>query len=241
MAAGMNDMLYAAATIIPAVIFAIVFHEVAHGLVARSLGDPTASDLGRLSLNPLRHVDPFGTIILPGLLAFAHMPVFGWAKPVPVDFRRLRSPKRDMALVGAAGPAANFILAGMSAAAIGLMIRSLGIAPNPGPVQAFVLTSLYNFIIFNCSLGLFNLLPLPPFDGSRILRGIVPMPAARLLDRIEPYGIIVFAVIFIVVPQVFPSLHLLERAFLPPRDWLLDQFGYLISFVAGQPPGPPAA
>ncbi len=235
----MNSSLYEAATIILPLIFAIVFHEVAHGMVARMLGDHTAAERGRLSLNPLRHVDPFGTIVLPGMLVLAHMPVFGWAKPVPVDYARLRNPKRDMALVGAAGPASNFVLAALSAVAIGLMIRAIGPGGVPGPIAMFVLRNLGNFILFNCSLGLFNLLPIPPFDGSRVLRGILPWSGARLLDRIEPYGIMVLLVILVVVPQIFPSLqHLIDHVLLPPRDWLLDHLAGFITWVAG-PAGAP--
>ena len=234
----MNPQLYDAATLIVPLIFAIVFHEVAHGLAARALGDPTASERGRLSLNPLRHVDPFGTIILPGALHLAGLPVFGWARPVPVDYRRLHHPKRDMALVGAAGPATNFVLAALSAVIIGLMARSLGPVKDPGPVVTFAFYNLRNFIEFNCFLGMFNLLPLPPFDGSRILRGIAPWPLARLLDRIEPFGIIVFALVFVLLPQLFPSLHIADRLLLPPVEWLLAQFSMLATWIAG--PGPAA-
>ena len=231
----MTNPIYDAATIIVPMIFAIVFHEVAHGLVARSLGDPTASERGRLSLNPLRHIDLFGTIILPVMLHLAGLPVFGWAKPVPVNYDRLRNPKRDMALVGAAGPATNFVFAILSAMAIGLLERVLGPHGTPGPVMMFVLDNLRNFILFNAFLGMFNLLPLPPFDGSRILRGILPWPAARLLDRIEPYGIVVFFALFVILPQVAPSLHLVERVILPPVDWLIDGLGQLAMVVAGIP------
>ena len=216
-----------AVTIIIPMIFAIVFHEVAHGMVARWLGDPTASERGRLSLNPLRHVDLFGTVLLPGLLFFAHAPVFGWAKPVPVDYSRLRNPKRDMALVGAAGPASNFLLALLSALLIRVLVGNAGPNPDPG----LIVVVLEYFIGFNCFLGLFNLLPLPPFDGSRILRGIAPWPMARLLDRIEPFGLIVFALLFVVLPQVFPGLHLLDRFLLPPVGWLISQ----MELVAGIP------
>ena len=214
-------------TIAIPMIFAIVCHEVAHGLVARWLGDPTASERGRLSLNPLRHVDLFGTILLPGLLFFAHAPVFGWAKPVPVDYRRLRNPKRDMALVGAAGPASNFLLALASALLIRLLVGKAGPDPDPG----LLVVVLEYFIGFNCFLGTFNLLPLPPFDGSRIVRGLAPLPVARLLDRIEPYGLIVFALVFVLLPQVFPSLHLIDRFLLPPVGWLISQ----MELVAGIP------
>lgn len=229
----MSPALYDAATLIVPLIFAIVFHEVAHGLVARWLGDPTASERGRLSLNPLRHVDPFGTIILPGALHLAGLPVFGWAKPVPIDYRKLRNPKRDMALVGAAGPATNFVLAILSAVAIGLLARTLGPNGTPGPTLSFVADNLQNFILVNCFLGLFNLLPLPPFDGSRILRGLLPWPAAQWLDRIEPFGIIVFFGIFVLLPQVAPSLHLVDRVLLPPVAWAIEQLGALATVVAG--------
>jgi len=231
--AGMNKTLYDASTIILPMIFAIVFHEVSHGLMARWLGDSTASERGRLSLNPLRHVDPFGTIILPGALYLAGLPVFGTAKPVPVDYSRLRHPKRDMAIVGAAGPAANFVLAVVSAIALGLMARIFGTTSAPGFAVKFLADNLQNFILFNCYLGLFNLLPLPPFDGSRILRGILPWPAARVLDRIEPFGLIIFALIFVALPQIAPGWHLIDRVLLPPVAWALDLLGALASAVAG--------
>jgi Zn-dependent protease len=233
MASRMTSVIYDAATIILPMIFAIVFHEVAHGLAARQLGDPTASERGRLSLNPLRHVDLYGTILLPGFLRLAGLPVFGWAKPVPVDYHRLRHPKRDMAIVGAAGPVTNFVLAALSAVALGLLARFYGASGAPGPVLGFVLENLKNFIEFNCFLGMFNLLPLPPFDGSRILRGFLPWSGARLLDRIEPFGIVVFFLIFVALPQLMPSLHLVDRVLLPPVEWLLVQLGALASLVAG--------
>jgi Zn-dependent protease len=237
MNAGMTNPLYEAATIIVPLVFAIVFHEVAHGMVARMLGDRTAADLGRLSLNPLRHVDPFGTIVMPGMLALLHMPVFGYAKPVPVDFAALHRPKRDMALVGAAGPACNFVMAAFSALAIGLILRGYGANGQPGPVMMFVLANLGNFIVFNCSLGLFNLLPIPPFDGSRIVRGIVPWPIARLMDRFEPFGLIAILIILVIIPQLFPGLHLVEHLLIPPRDWLLDRIGAVITWIAGPAAG----
>lgn len=235
----MNNPVYEAATIIVPLIFAIVFHEVAHGMAARALGDRTAADRGRLSLNPLRHVDPFGTIVMPGLLALLHMPVFGYAKPVPVNYAALRHPKRDMALVGAAGPLCNFVMAALTALAIGLIVRFYGMAGRPGPVMMFVLANLGNFIVFNCSLGLFNLLPIPPFDGSRVLRGIVPWPVARLLDRFEPFGLIAILILLVVIPQLFPGLHLVEHVLIPPRDWLLDRIGEVISWIGGPAAGNP--
>jgi len=232
----MNETLYQAATLIVPVVLAIVFHEVAHGWVARLLGDPTAHERGRLSLNPLRHVDPVGTVILPGALALAGLPVFGWAKPVPVDYRRLGNPKRDMAFVGAAGPAANFVLATLTAVAIGLLVRATDMTAEPGPVTLFLAENLKNFLLVNLFLGVFNLLPLPPFDGSRILRGLLPAGGVRVMDRIEPIGIPLFFAVFVLLPWVFPGLHLVDRIVIPPVSWLLEHFQALAALVAGAEP-----
>jgi Zn-dependent protease len=230
----MTTILGAAAFIVP-MIFAIVFHEVAHGVVARMLGDPTASERGRLSLNPIRHVDLFGTLILPGMLRLAGLPIFGWAKPVPINYNRLRNPKRDMALVGAAGPATNYVFALLSVIAFGLLARQVGLHGIPSPAATFLFSALSNFILFNVFLGTFNLLPIPPFDGSRILRGVLPWRAARAMDRFEPYGIIVFFALFVLLPYFVPGLHLIDRVIVPPVTWLWDHLDTLASVVAGFP------
>ncbi|OYW16167.1 MAG: site-2 protease family protein [Novosphingobium sp. 12-64-8] len=232
----MNETLYQAATLIVPVVLAIVFHEVAHGWVARLLGDPTAHRMGRLSLNPIRHVDPIGTVVLPGALALAGLPVFGWAKPVPVDYRRLRHPKRDMAIVGAAGPGANLILATLTAIAIGLLVRASDMTVAPGPVTLFIAENLKNFLLVNLFLGVFNLLPLPPFDGSRILRGLLPDRGAAVMDKIEPIGIPLFFAVFVLLPWAFPGLHLVDRIVIPPVSWLLEHFQALAALVAGAEP-----
>lgn len=229
----MNETLYLVATLVVPMVFAIVFHEIAHGWAARLLGDPTAYEQGRLSLNPLRHVDPMGTLILPGMLKLLGLPVFGWAKPVPVSYARLRSPKRDMALVAAAGPGMNFVLAALAAAAFGLLVRMVDPQGVPGPGTLFVADNLKNFIAINVFLGTFNLLPLPPFDGSRIVRGLAPAAGVRLLDRIEPIGIPLFMAVFIVLPWLFPGLHILDRLIGPPMEWMLGQFEQIVAFVAG--------
>lgn len=229
----MNETLYLVATLVVPMVFAIVFHEIAHGWAARLLGDPTAYEQGRLSLNPLRHVDPVGTLILPGMLKLLGLPVFGWAKPVPVSYARLRSPKRDMALVAAAGPGMNFVLAALAAAAFGLLVRMVDPQGVPGPGTLFVADNLKNFIAINVFLGTFNLLPLPPFDGSRIVRGLAPAAGVRLLDRIEPIGIPLFMAVFIVLPWLFPGLHILDRLIGPPMEWMLGQFEQIVAFVAG--------
>lgn len=229
----MNDMLYQAAALIIPMIFAIVFHEIAHGWTARALGDPTAAELKRLSLNPLRHVDPMGTLILPGMLKLLGLPVFGWAKPVPVSYARLRNPKRDMAIVAAAGPLTNFVLAALAAVAFGLLLRGVDPQGTPGAGVLFAAENIKNFIAINVFLGAFNLLPLPPFDGSRIVRGLAPDAGVRLLDRIEPIGIPLFMIVFIVLPWAFPGLHIIDRLVGPPMEWMLSQFEHIVALVAG--------
>ena len=226
----MNDTLLTALALIPALVIAIVFHEVAHGWTALALGDPTAKERGRLTLNPIRHVDPFGTLLLPGLLALSGLPVFGWAKPVPVIKQRLRNPRYGMMAVAAAGPGTNLVLATLGALALGLLARS-GIQPEG--VSGFALASLYSFILINIFLALFNLLPLPPFDGSHIVEGLLPPRAARVYDKLRPFGFPLLFLLLLVVPYFFPELGIVERVVLPPVDWAEAKFMLLASWVAG--------
>lgn len=176
----------------PPLLLAITLHEVAHGWVALRCGDPTAKALGRLSLNPLRHIDLVGTLIVPGLLALLGGFIFGWAKPVPVSYQRLRQPKRDMALVALAGPSANLLMA----LAWGLMMligyHLLAAAPWLG--EPLLLMGGAGVHV-NVMLGVLNLVPLPPLDGSRILVGILPPRFGAVMAQIEPYGLIILLVL----------------------------------------------
>jgi Zn-dependent protease len=171
-------------------IFAIILHEIMHGVIALQLGDDTALRAGRLTLNPIHHIDPFGTVLLPAILLFLHLPVFGYAKPVPVDFRRLSPRRLGMMLVAAAGPLTNFTLAILSAIGMRIAIRHLN-----GPVgETVALPLAYMFrasVFVNVILGVFNLFPLLPLDGGRVLTGMLPLPAARAYSRLEPYGFLI--------------------------------------------------
>jgi Zn-dependent protease len=226
----MDGTLLTALALIPALVIAIVFHEVAHGWTALALGDPTAKERKRLTLNPIRHVDLLGTLILPGMLALSGLPVFGWAKPVPVIKQRLRNPRFGMMAVAAAGPATNLVLAVIGALGLGLMVRG-GMAPDG--VSGFLGASLYSFILINIFLALFNLLPLPPFDGSHIVEGLLPPRAAQVYDKLRPFGFPLLFLLLLVIPYFFPGLGIVERVVLPPVEWAETKFMMLAAWVAG--------
>jgi Zn-dependent protease len=184
---GLSLIQYAAVAALP-LLFAITLHEVAHGWMARRLGDRTAEMLGRLSLNPLKHIDPVGTVLVPGILLFVGGFIFGWAKPVPVDARNLHNPKRDMAVVAAAGPLANLGMALIWAliAKIGLMLAAV----SPWVSVPLILMGKVG-IFLNLILMVLNLLPLPPLDGGRVLVGLLPDRFAVKVAGIEPYGMFI--------------------------------------------------
>jgi Zn-dependent protease len=226
----MNDTLLIALAMIPGLVIAIVFHEVAHGWTALVLGDPTAKERNRLSLNPIRHVDPFGTLILPGLLILSGLPAFGWAKPVPVIKQRLRNPRFGMMAVAVAGPATNLVLATLGAIALGLLARTVG--AEPGELAGFAIAALYLFVAINVFLALFNLLPIPPFDGSHIVEGLLPPRAARVYEKLRPIGFPLMFLVLLVIPWLLPGLGLIENVVLPPVDWVQGKFMALTEWVA---------
>jgi len=183
-------ILWKVAIYLPPLIFAITIHETAHGWVAKQLGDMTAHAEGRISLNPLKHVDPVGTLLVPLRLYALTLGqlTFGWAKPVPVNFKNLKSPRRDMMLVAIAGPISNFL---MAIAWSFLIYAQIYLLPVEGDVGEW-LFQMRNFGIFvNVALGLVNLLPIPPLDGSRVLAAVLPARAAAVLDRMERFGILI--------------------------------------------------
>lgn len=169
-------------------IASLTFHEAAHAWAANRLGDPTARQLGRLSLNPLVHIDPIGTVVFPLVASVTGVPLIGWAKPVPVDMRNLAVPRRDFALVAAAGPASNLVLAVVAAAGFVAIRTAVGEASE---TVFSVLLAVWQAITLNIMLAIFNLLPVPPLDGGNILLGVLPASLAGVVERIRPYGFLV--------------------------------------------------
>jgi Zn-dependent protease len=190
-----NITLYNVSVWVLPVVIAITFHEAAHGFVAHRLGDNTAYDLGRVSFNPLRHIDPFGTLILPAILLMSNSPfLFGYAKPVPVNFRALRSPRIDMVLVAIAGPATNIALALLAAVAF----HVLDFVPAEG--ARWVADNLKNALVINVILAIFNMMPIPPLDGGRVAVGLLPRVLALPLARLEPFGMLILIGLLILLP-----------------------------------------
>lgn len=228
----MNDTLFQALILIVPLIVAIVFHEVAHGYAAKLLGDPTAAELGRLSLNPIKHVDPVGTVLLPGMLALMGAPVLGWAKPVPVLQQRLRNPRYGMMAVAAAGPGSNLVLAGLGAVVLGLLAGS-GLFDTGSLLDRFVMGGLTSFIMINVFLAVFNLLPIPPFDGSHVVEGLLPRSAVPGWRRFGRLGMFPIILLIVVLPSLLDGFDPVGALVRPPFEWLMRHYLTLAAMASG--------
>jgi Zn-dependent protease len=223
MTAQWAETAYTISTWVLPAILAITLHEAAHGFVAHRFGDSTAWQQGRVTLNPLKHIDPFGTIVLPGLLLLLRVPfIFGYAKPVPVNFRALRNPRRDMIWVAAAGPAINIAMA----IAAGLLAHL--VVYLPPAAGEWTVMNLQNAITINIVLAVFNMIPLPPLDGGRVAVGLLPDFLAAPLARLEPFGMTIILGLLFILPlvgnQIGQNLDIV--------GWLLTRpVGVVLDFV----------
>ena len=210
------------------VLLAITVHEAAHGWAADKLGDDTARRLGRVTVNPIKHVDPFGTIALPGLLLLLQAPfLFGWAKPVPVAFHRLNHPKRDMVWVALAGPGVNIAMALAAALLLHLVVG------GGSTLSQWIADNLFNAIQINVVLAVFNMLPIPPLDGGRVVTGLLPVPLAIRYARIERHGLLILLGLLFIVPMVGRQLGYDVNPVATLLQPVMNAVGHLVLLVTG--------
>ena len=224
----MQQFIYIASIWIIPVLISITMHEAAHGYAANLLGDDTAKKLGRVTLNPLKHIDRFGTVILPLLLIVMKSPfVFGWAKPVPVKFYRLKNPLRDMIIVAIAGPVTNVVLAFVAASILSTM-HNFALLDNPWLVR-----TLANFFFINIILAVFNMIPIPPLDGGRVAVGLLPKYFSYQLARLERYGLFIIIGALFILPLIGKEIGIP----LKPIHWFIQSVSSLliniIAFITG--------
>lgn len=235
----MNNLIVQIALAVIPIVLAITLHEAAHGYAALAMGDDTAKKAGRLSLNPLAHVDRVGTILLPGFLLIAQlltfhrvMFMFGWAKPVPVAAWRFRHPRQGMMVVAAAGPAMNFFLAWVGA------LLAYGLIYLPDGTAELGAQFIEDFILVNLVLGLFNLLPIPPLDGGRIIVGLLPLPLAQAWAKLERFGIVVVLLVIFLLPRMLADFGIVFDPFSALLNRVLPGALRLILMLAGHHVGP---
>ena len=220
----MQQFFYTSSTWIIPVLISISMHEAAHGYAANLLGDDTAKKLGRVTLNPFKHIDRFGTIILPILLIIIKSPfIFGWAKPVPVNFYRLRNPLSDMVFVALAGPVTNLIIAFVAASILSTMYN-FGLLNNPWLIHTFT-----NFFLINIILAVFNMIPIPPLDGGRVAVGLLPKYFSYQLAKLERYGFFIIIVALFILPLIGQEIGIP----LEPIHWFIQSVSsFLINIIA---------